>query len=154
MSNQEQNANAATVDAAQMLAAMNALKNGDLSYRLPEAEGVAGEIAQAFNAHMQQMSDLMSEMLRLSREIGTEARFGGQAEGSELRGIWGDFLTEFNLMSGNLTNQIRDLGNVVQSELNGDHSKQVTVGAQGEMAALKNALNTLLTRTRTSANSN
>lgn len=41
-----------------MLAAMNALKNGDLSYRLPDGEGIKGEIAQAFNAHMQQMSDL------------------------------------------------------------------------------------------------
>ena len=33
----------------QMLAAMNALRDGDLSFRLPEAPGTAGEIAEAFN---------------------------------------------------------------------------------------------------------
>lgn len=136
------------VSTQQVLEAMNALKNGDLSFRLPEAEGTEGEIARAFNTHAEQMSGLTSEVLRLAREIGTESRLGGQAEAGHLGGTWGQVFTQVNRMSADLTNQIRDLNNVVRAQNSGDHQKQVTVGAQGEMAELCQGLNTLLARSQ------
>lgn len=93
-----------------LLAALTALKNGDLSVRLPDKEtGTAGEIAITFNAFMDQMNIIVKELNRISREIGTDGRLGGQAQVSGLNGAWSDLVNNVNGMEMSLTENLRTI---------------------------------------------
>lgn len=147
MSTQPQGAQNQTLDQAQMLQALQALRAGDLSVRMPAgSDGTAGEIAATFNQLIDLLSILAPEFIRITQEVGTEGRFGGQAEveGASAPGIWKDLIDNLNIMSANLTNQLRDMNNVTRAAVNGDVSKRVTVGAEGETLELKNNINALL----------
>jgi methyl-accepting chemotaxis protein len=136
-----------TLDQEQMLQALQALRAGDLSVRMPAgSDGTAGEIAATFNELVDMLSTLALEVARITREVGTEGRFGGQAEveGLGAVGIWTEMTHNINVMSANLTNQVRDMYNVTRAALDGDVSQRVTVGAEGETSLLKNNINTLL----------
>jgi HAMP domain-containing protein len=133
----------------QLSQAVQALRAGDLSVRMPVGlNGTAGEIANTFNELIDMLSALTLEITRITREIGTEGRFGGQAEVEALgeAGIWKEMTNNINAMSANLTNQVRDMYNVTQTAVNGDISQRVTVGAEGETSLLKNNINALLDR--------
>jgi HAMP domain-containing protein len=108
--------------------------------------GTAGEIAATFNELVDMLSTLALEVARITREVGTEGRFGGQAEVEGLgeAGIWTEMTNNINVMSANLTNQLRDMYNVTRAAVEGDLSQRVTVGAEGETSLLKNNINTLL----------
>jgi HAMP domain-containing protein len=110
------------------------------------SDGIAGEIAATFNELTDMLSALTLELTRITREIGTEGRFGGQAEVEGLGevGIWKGMTNNINAMSANLTNQLRDMYNVTQAAVNGDISQRVTVDAEGETFLLKNNINALL----------
>jgi HAMP domain-containing protein len=147
MSTQPEEAQNQTVDQEQMLQALQALRAGNLSVRMPSgANGTAGEIATTFNGLVDMLSALTLEVTRITREVGTEGRFGGQAEVEGLGegGIWKDMTNNINVMSANLTNQLRDMNNITWAGVNGDVSHRVTVGAEGETLLLKNGINALL----------
>src|SRR5258707_4651513 len=73
----------------QLLEALKALKEGNLAVRLPtDQSGISKEIAETFNSFMQQTSQLVAEMNRLSREIAYEGKLGGQASVDGLSGTW------------------------------------------------------------------
>ena len=102
-----------------LLAALQALKNGDLSVRLPEDEtGTAGEIATTFNEFIAQMSMLIGEVKRISHELGTEGRFGGQVEVEGLSGAWAEMSDGVNTMEYLLTEQFRTLALTVELMIN------------------------------------
>lgn len=132
-------------DTQQLLSALKALQEGDFSARMPEAQaGEAGEVAREYNRHLDQMQTFASEMKRIFREVGTEARFGGQAEVEGLSGEWKGLVESANLMSANLTNQLRNMTHVVTSIANGDFTRLVEVEVEGELAELKEAINRMV----------
>ena len=140
-----------TVSQEQMLQALQALRNGDLSVRLPFGlNGTAGEVATTFNELVDMLSSLALEVTRITCEIGTEGRFGGQAEVKGLGegGIWKEMTNNINVMSANLTNQLRDMNNLTRAAVSGDVSHRVTVGAEGETLLLKNNINALLDKVK------
>ena len=91
-----------------------------------------------------QLSLFACEVTRISHEVGSEGRFGGQAEVRGVSGTWKDLTNNINKMGANLTNQLRDMNNVTRAAVNGDLSRRVTVGAEQETLELKNNINTLL----------
>ncbi|MBC8136579.1 MAG: hypothetical protein H8F28_11885, partial [Fibrella sp.] len=92
-------------ESPELLAALTALRNGDFSVRL-SVGGVAGteqaETTLVFNELTEMLSVYASEVRRVSRETGTNGRFGAQAEVDGVRGEWQTTLREFNGMVGNL----------------------------------------------------
>ena len=130
-----------TVDEQQLLTALRALRDGDLSVRMPDAEGLAGEIARTLNETMDRLTPLLGEVAQIHREVGTEGRFGGQAEGEGLSGAWLELREGANRMSVGITCQIRDIHHAVQAVADGDFCQPVTVEAQGEVGELKKTLN-------------
>ncbi|MEV6153398.1 HAMP domain-containing protein [Nonomuraea sp. NPDC052129] len=129
----------------QLLAGLTAVRDGDFGTRLPDdADGLLGEIASVFNGMVDQLSLFTSEVTRVSREVGTEGRLGGQAEVPAVSGTWKDLTESVNAMAGNLTDQVRSIAQVTTAVARGDLSQKITVAARGEILELKNTVNTMV----------
>ncbi len=130
------------LDLQELLEVLTRLKNGDFTRLLPQGQGgIEGEIAATVNTLVRQLNPFAFELTRLSREIGTEGIFGGQAQFDGLPGTWQDMIANLNRMSANLTHQFRDIAAVVTARANGDLATKVTVEARGEVGELNDTLN-------------
>ena len=76
--------------------------------------------------------------------MGTEGKLGGEAEVEGVAGVWKDLTDNVNLMTSNLTAQVRNIAEVATSVANGDLSKKITVHVRGEILELKDTLNTMV----------
>ncbi len=136
-----------TLDQKQLLGVLTALNEGDLTRRLPIGqEGASGAIAETFNTLLDRLEAFAAEMNRINWEVGTTGQFGGQAEVAGLSGTWKELIDNLNVMSANLTDQVRDISRVTAEVANGPSSRRVMVHAQGEMLLLKDLVNTLADR--------
>jgi HAMP domain-containing protein len=136
-----------TLQDEQLLNALTALKNGDFSARLPaDQDGTTKEIAETFNATMEQLSQLSREVRRIMREIGPEGRFGGQAQVDHLSGTWRELVDDVNHTGALLTGQLRNFSEVCHNLMVAQPTDVVTVPAEGETALLKSTINCLILR--------
>src|SRR4051812_14691123 len=71
-------------------------------------------------------------------------REGGQAQVKGVAGTWKGLTDNVNLMTGNLTAQVRNIAQVTTAVANGDLSKKITVDVKGEILELKNTINTMV----------
>ena len=122
-----------------------AVANGDLSKKITvNVRGEILELKDTINTMVDQLSSFASEVTRVAREVGTEGKLGGQAEVKGVAGVWKDLTDNVNLMTSNLTGQVRNIADVATSVANGDLSKKITVDVRGEILELKNTLNTMV----------
>jgi HAMP domain-containing protein/signal transduction histidine kinase/DNA-binding response OmpR family regulator len=122
-----------------------AVANGDLSKKITvNVKGEILELKDTINTMVDQLSSFASEVTRVAREVGTEGKLGGQAEVKGVGGVWKDLTDNVNLMTSNLTGQVRNIADVATSVANGDLSKKITVDVRGEILELKNTLNTMV----------
>jgi methyl-accepting chemotaxis protein len=129
----------------QLLQALTALKNGDLSVRLPtDQEGTAREIADTFNTTMEQLNSLSTNVLRLMKELGPQSRLGGQVWVDDLSGTWKAMQEQMDETAALLTNQVRNFNTVASKLLSNEPTDLATVPAEGEMALLKSIINCLI----------
>jgi HAMP domain-containing protein len=130
--------------AQELLDVLTRLKNGDFTRLMSEGQGgTEGEIAETVNTLVRRLNPFAFEITRVSREIGTQGIFGGQAQVEGLPGTWQDLVTNINTMAGNLTHQFRDIAGVITARANGDLVTKVTVDARGETQELKDTLNVM-----------
>src|SRR5204863_345795 len=59
-------------------------------------------------------------------------------------GTWRGLTESVNGMAANLTDQVRNIADVTTAVANGDLSRKITVDARGEIAQLKNTINTMV----------
>src|SRR4051794_19180180 len=91
----------------QLLNALKALKEGNFAARLPtDQSGINKEIAETFNSFMEQTSQLIGEINRLSREIAYEGKLGGQADVKGLSGEWKEVYLNMNEVEWVVTAEI------------------------------------------------
>jgi HAMP domain-containing protein/CheY-like chemotaxis protein/signal transduction histidine kinase len=122
-----------------------AVANGNLSRKITvDAKGEILELKDTINTMVDQLNGFASEVTRVAREVGTEGKLGGQAEVRGISGTWKDLTDNVNLMAGSLTNQVRNIAEVTTAVANGDLSKKITVDVKGEIAELKNTVNTMV----------
>src|SRR5712672_3502936 len=107
--------------------------------------------ANIVNTMIKQLSVFTSEVTRVAREVGTEGKLGGQAQVSEVTGVWKDLTESVNSMASNLTGQVRNIAEVTIAVANGDLSKKITVDVRGEILQLKEAINTMVDQLRSFA---
>jgi HAMP domain-containing protein len=84
----------------------------------------------------------------VAREVGVEGRLGGQAHVPGAAGTWKDLTGNVNLLAANLTNQVRALAEVATAVTKGDLTRSVQVEARGEVAELKDYMNTMIDNLR------
>src|SRR5712672_1129886 len=130
--------------------AISAVAQGDLLQTVPlEVEFLRS--ATIVNTMIKQLSVFTSEVTRVAREVGTEGKLGGQAQVSEVTGVWKDLTESVNSMASNLTAQVRNIADVTIAVANGDLSKKITVDVRGEILQLKEAINTMVDQLRSFA---
>ena len=136
---------------------ISAVAKGDLLQTVPlEVDGrpLEGEFfrsASIVNTMIKQLSVFTSEVTRVAREVGTDGKLGGQAQVSEVTGVWKDLTESVNSMASNLTAQVRNIADVTIAVANGDLSKKITVDVRGEILQLKEAINTMVDQLRSFA---
>jgi HAMP domain-containing protein/CheY-like chemotaxis protein/signal transduction histidine kinase len=129
-----------------------AVANGDLSKKI--TVDVRGEILQlkdTINTMVDQLRSFASEVTRVAREVGTEGKLGGQADVRGVAGTWKDLTDSVNFMAGSLTVQVRNIADVTKAVAAGDLTKKITVDVKGEIAELKNTVNTMVDQLRSFA---
>ncbi|MEU3920434.1 HAMP domain-containing protein [Streptomyces sp. NPDC029004] len=130
-----------------LLAGLTAVRDGDLSTRLPDdAGGLLGEIATIYNAMVEQLTQVTSEVTRVAREVGGQGLLGGHAREPHVRGVWRELTTGVNTMADNLTSQVRSTAQVVTAVARGDLTQKIRVDARGEILELKETINTMVDR--------
>jgi HAMP domain-containing protein/CheY-like chemotaxis protein/GAF domain-containing protein len=107
--------------------------------------------ATIVNTMIKQLGVFTSEVTRVAREVGTDGKLGGQAQVSEVTGVWKDLTESVNSMASNLTAQVRNIAEVTIAVANGDLSKKITVDVRGEILQLKEAINTMVDQLRSFA---
>ena len=127
-----------------------AVSEGDLTQRMDldlDGQPLRGEplkLAKSVNGLVDQLSGISHEITRVTREVGTEGKLGGQARVRNADGAWRDLIDAVNAMSSRLTAQVRDIALVTTAVANGDLSKTVTVEVSGEMAQLKDTVDRMV----------
>ncbi|MEX2544900.1 MAG: HAMP domain-containing protein [Phycisphaeraceae bacterium] len=133
-------------------AVTTAVANGDLSKKISvDVRGEMLELKDTVNTMVDQLNSFASEVTRVAREVGTEGKLGGQASVPGIAGTWKDLTDNVNSMAGNLTSQVRNIAAVTTAVANGDLSKKITVDVKGEIAELKNTINTMVDQLRSFA---
>ncbi|MFF7178524.1 HAMP domain-containing protein [Streptomyces sp. NPDC008121] len=131
----------------EFLAGLTAVRDGDLSVRLPEAAGgVQGQIAVVYNDMVGQLSLVTSEVTRVAREVGGQGLLGGRARELRVHGVWQELTSGVNTMADNLTSQVRSIAQVATAVAGGDLTRKIRVDADGEILELKETINTMVDR--------
>ena len=124
-----------------------AVARGDLSHKITvEAKGEVAALADTINSMTDTLRAFADEVTRVAREVGTEGQLGGQAEVPNVSGTWKDLTDNVNSMASNLTSQVRNIAQVTTAVARGDLSQKITVDVRGEIAELKDTVNTMVDR--------
>jgi len=132
-----------------------AIASGDLSKKI--TVNVSGEILllkETINTMVDQLRSFASEVTRVAREVGSEGRLGGQANVPGVAGTWKDLTGNVNLLADNLTNQVRAIAEVATAVTKGDLTRSIQVEARGEVAQLKDNINTMINNLRLTTDRN
>ncbi|MTI23351.1 HAMP domain-containing protein, partial [Fulvivirga kasyanovii] len=122
-----------------------AVAKGDLTQKITvEVQGEVLELKNIINQMVDSLNIFAGEVTRVSREVGTEGRLGGQANVPGVEGIWKELTVNVNTMASNLTLQVRDIAQVATAVARGDLTKKITVDVNGELAVLKENLNKMV----------
>ncbi len=122
-----------------------AVARGDLTQKINvDARGEILELKNTINTMVDQLSAFADEVTRVSREVGSDGKLGGQAKVPGVAGTWRDLTDSVNLMADNLTDQVRGISQVATAVATGDLTKKIDVDARGEILQLKNTLNTMV----------
>jgi HAMP domain-containing protein/signal transduction histidine kinase/CheY-like chemotaxis protein len=129
----------------QIAVVTTAVATGDLSQKITvDARGEIAELKDTINTMVDQLRDFAAEVTRVAKEVGTDGKLGGQAEVEGVSGTWRGLTENVNLMASNLTNQVRNIATVTTAVANGDLSKKIDVDAEGEVAELRDTINTMV----------
>ena len=124
---------------------VTAVANGDLSRKFViEAKGEVAALAETINDMTDTLRIFADQVTTVAREVGIEGKLGGQAKVPGAAGTWRDLTDNVNQLAGNLTSQVRAIGEVSTAVAKGDLTRTVTVAAQGEVAVLKDNVNQMI----------
>ncbi|HET9401304.1 MAG TPA: HAMP domain-containing protein [Candidatus Acidoferrales bacterium] len=122
-----------------------AVARGDLSRKITvDVKGEILELKNTINTMVDQLNAFAGEVTRVAREVGTDGKLGGQAQVPDVGGTWKDLTDSVNLMTSNLTGQVRNIAEVSTAVARGDLSRKITVDVKGEILELKNTINTMV----------
>ncbi|ADO68973.1 HAMP domain-containing protein [Stigmatella aurantiaca] len=142
-------ANNLTAQVRNIAEVSTAVANGDLSRKITvDAKGEVLQLKDTINTMVDQLRGFASEVTRVAKEVGTEGKLGGQADVKGVSGVWKDLTDNVNALTGNLTDQVRNIAKVTTAVANGDLSQKITVSVKGEVLELKNTINTMVDQLR------
>jgi len=134
---------------------VTAVANGNLRQKLTvEAKGEIASLAETINNMTDTLATFAEQVTNVAREVGVDGRLGGQANVPGAAGTWKDLTGNVNLLAANLTNQVRAIADVATAVTKGDLTRSITVEARGEVAELKDNINTMIDNLRATTDRN
>jgi signal transduction histidine kinase/CheY-like chemotaxis protein/HAMP domain-containing protein len=134
---------------------VTAVANGDLKRKLTvEAKGEIAELTETINEMIDTLATFADQVTSVAREVGVEGQLGGQAKVPGAAGTWKALTENVNQLAANLTTQVRAIAEVATAVTKGDLTRSITVGAQGEVAALKDTINEMIRNLRDTTQKN
>jgi HAMP domain-containing protein/CheY-like chemotaxis protein/signal transduction histidine kinase len=134
---------------------VTAVANGNLRQKLTvEAKGEVAALAETINNMTDTLATFAEQVTNVAREVGVEGRLGGQANVPGTAGTWKDLTGNVNLLATNLTTQVRAIAEVATAVTKGDLTRSIQVDARGEVAELKDNINTMIYNLRATTESN
>jgi HAMP domain-containing protein/signal transduction histidine kinase/CheY-like chemotaxis protein len=124
---------------------VTAVAQGNLKRKLTvDAKGEIAALADTINFMIDTLSTFGDQVTNMAREVGIEGKLGGQARVPGAAGLWRDLTDNVNQLAANLTNQVRSIAEVATAVTKGDLTRSIAVEASGEMAALKDTINEMI----------
>jgi len=124
---------------------VTAVANGDLKQNLTvKSKGEVAALAETINNMTGTLATFAEQVTSVAREVGVEGRLGGQANVPGAAGTWKDLTGNVNLLAANLTTQVRAIAEVATAVTKGDLTRSIQVEARGEVAELKDNINTMI----------
>jgi len=124
---------------------VTAVANGDLKQSLTvKSKGEVAALAETINNMTNTLATFADQVTTVAREVGVEGRLGGQANVPGAAGTWKDLTGNVNLLAANLTTQVRAIAEVATAVTKGDLTRSIQVDARGEVAELKDNINTMI----------
>jgi HAMP domain-containing protein/signal transduction histidine kinase/CheY-like chemotaxis protein len=134
---------------------VTAVAEGNLRQRLAvQAKGEVAALAETINNMTDTLATFAEQVTNVAREVGVEGRLGGQAHVPGAAGTWKDLTGNVNLLAANLTTQVRAIADVATSVTKGDLTRSIQVAASGEVADLKDNINTMIDNLRATTERN
>jgi CheY-like chemotaxis protein/signal transduction histidine kinase/HAMP domain-containing protein len=134
---------------------VTAVANGELTQKLTvNAKGEVAALAETINNMTNTLATFADQVTTVAREVGVEGRLGGQANVPGAAGTWKDLTGNVNLLADNLTNQVRAIAEVATAVTKGDLTRSIQVEASGEVAELKDNINTMIDNLRLTTDRN
>ena len=134
---------------------VTAVANGNLRQKLTvEAKGEVAALADTINNMTDTLATFAEQVTNVAREVGVEGRLGGQANVPGAAGTWKDLTGNVNLLAANLTTQVRAIAEVATAVTKGDLTRSIQVEARGEVAELKDNINTMIDNLRETTDRN
>jgi CheY-like chemotaxis protein/signal transduction histidine kinase/HAMP domain-containing protein len=134
---------------------VTAVADGELTQKLRvNAKGEVAALAETINNMTGTLATFADQVTTVAREVGVEGRLGGQANVPGAAGTWKDLTGNVNLLADNLTNQVRAIAEVATAVTKGDLTRSIQVEARGEVAELKDNINTMIDNLRLTTDRN
>ena len=134
---------------------VTAVADGDLKQNLTVAsKGEVAALAETINNMTDTLATFADQVTTVAREVGVEGRLGGQANVPGAAGTWKDLTGNVNLLAANLTTQVRAIAEVATAVTKGDLTRSIQVEARGEVAELKDNINTMIGNLRLTTETN
>ncbi len=134
---------------------VTAVANGNLRQKLTvEAKGEVAALAETINNMTDTLATFAEQVTNVAREVGVDGRLGGQAHVPGASGTWKDLTGNVNLLAANLTTQVRAIAEVATAVTKGDLTRSIQVEARGEVAELKDNINTMIYNLRVTTETN
>jgi len=134
---------------------VTAVANGDLKQNLTvKSMGEVAALAETINYMTNTLATFADQVTTVAREVGVEGRLGGQANVPGAAGTWKDLTGNVNLLAANLTTQVRAIAEVATAVTKGDLTRSIQVDARGEVAELKDNINTMIGNLRLTTEQN
>jgi len=134
---------------------VTAVANGNLTQRLTvQAKGEVAALADTINNMTVTLATFADQVTNVAREVGVDGRLGGQANVPGAAGTWKDLTGNVNLLAANLTTQVRAIAEVATAVTKGDLTRSIQVETRGEVAEMKDNINTMISNLRETTESN
>src|SRR4029434_3096277 len=134
---------------------VTSVTTGNLRQRLTvEAKGEVAALGETINNMTDTLAIFADQVTNVAREVGVEGRLGGQANVPGAAGTWKDLTGNVNLLAANLTTQVRAIAEVATAVTKGDLTRSIQVETRGEVAELKDNINTMIDNLRVTTERN
>ncbi|HEU5289879.1 MAG TPA: HAMP domain-containing protein [Cyclobacteriaceae bacterium] len=128
---------------------VTSVAKGNLKQKLSiNALGELAQLTDTINEMIDTLAVFADQVTTVAREVGVEGRLGGQASVPGASGTWKDLTENVNQLAANLTTQVRSISEVASAVTKGDLTRAIRVDAKGELEALKDTINQMITNLR------